>query len=98
MFGLECHQLFTMGGLSLDIIGVIILAWFALPKIIARSIVSDRDFFIEGVEPTPAQIERDRRVAAQERRNEVIAAIGHWFGVAALVVGFFLQGIGAAIA
>lgn len=78
-------------GLGLDIVGVCVLFVFGLPFRAAKDLVSNMPFRIDGVEPEPEQLAEERRIAARERRDRRINALGQWSGIGTLVLGFALQ-------
>lgn len=56
-------------GLALDIVGVCMLFWFALPFRAARDLVSNVPFRLDRVDPSPEQLAEEKRIAAQEKRD-----------------------------
>lgn len=81
-------QWLTTVGLGLDILGVCILFRFALPDAVRLGMRMAR--WVDAApyeELTPQEKKEDRAQMRQERR----AAVGHWLGLACLVVGFGLQ-------
>lgn len=92
MICFEWHQLVTTAGLVLDIAGVCVLFVFGLPARIAKTLIDNTGFVVG--KPTPGQLERNRLVEEQQSRQRRLAALGHWSGISALVVGFSLQIVG----
>ena len=78
-------------GLGLDIVGVCILFFFGLPVRAAKDLVSNMPFRLREVEPSPEQLAEEQRIAAQEKRDRRINALGQWSGIGTLVLGFTLQ-------
>lgn len=78
-------------GLGLDIVGVCILFIFGLPFRALKDYVTNMPFRLKGVEPGPEHAAEERRIAAQEKRDRRINALGQWLGIVTLVTGFALQ-------
>lgn len=91
MVCVELHDLLATIGLLLDILGVSVLFVFGLPENILKGRVSDAAFRVEGQEPSSVEIENERLKRERQSRQRRNAAIGHWVGLSALVVGFSLQ-------
>ena len=68
-------------GLGLDILGFSILFFFALPGVVARSLIGDGDFTVDGVERTPEQTKQDEQSAMKAKRWDRVSTIGHAVGL-----------------
>ena len=91
---MDCGATISTIGLALDILGVVVLFYFGLPKRIALDMVSSRPFRVEGREFSQEEEAEDRRIEARQRRNRRINHVGAASGLAILAIGFSLQILG----
>lgn len=93
VLGAELSQIVATVGLALDILGVSLLFWVGLPSTLAKSLVADVDFTVDGTERTPEQRRlTDSQVRAEQqgrRAPRMVGVIGLWL----LIAGFSLQAI-----